>query len=171
MTRVIVFLLGGLLGCARTAADSASEPSPAQTAAAMARDDCTLETPLVPGVPGSPGNLLPSDINPNGASELAALMRTMQRDLSQAGEAIRRGEAPASLFERHRRIRCAWPTDPAERSAAFDAMAQNYLTQVQSLDAHPVDLRGAHQRVISACIACHETACTGPIPAIEALRL
>ena len=171
MTRVIVFLLGGVLGCARSTADSPSEPPPAQTAAAAPRDDCTLETPLVPGVPGSPGNLLPSDINPNGASELAALMRTMQRDLSQAGEAIRRGEAPPPMFERHRKLRCSWPTDPAERNATFDAMAQSYLAQVKSLEARPVDLRDAHQRVVSACIACHETACTGPIPAIEALRL
>jgi hypothetical protein len=159
MTRVTVFLLAVLFGCART------------TTASPPVDACTLETPLVPGVPGSPGNLLASEINPNGASELAALMRTMQRDLGLAREAIARGEAPGPMFERHRKMRCAWPTDPAERNATFDGMAQNYLAQVKALDARPADLREAHHRVISACVACHENACTGPIPAIEALRM
>ena len=170
MRPALVFILGGVLGCTSASTSSPPEPSPAR-AQAQTQDDCTLETPLVPGVPGSPGHLLPSEINPNGASELAALMRTMQRDLALAGERIGRGEAPAPMFERHRRIRCSWPTDPTERNATFDGMAQGYLQQVKALDARPADLRGAHGQVISACVACHETACSGPIPAIQALRI
>ena len=42
---------------------------------------CNLETILKPGVPGSPNNLIESDINPNGDSELAHLMRKMLKDL------------------------------------------------------------------------------------------
>lgn len=125
----------------------------------------------MPGVPGSPGHLIRSDRNPNGQSELAAHMRTMQADLQGAREAIRRGEHPPALRERHRRIRCAWPTNPSDRDARFDGFAQGYLAAVAALDAAPAPGAAAYERVLDACRACHEQTCSGVLVAIEALRL
>ncbi len=163
--------LGSGAGCAR----SKAEVRAAETTEA---DDCTGETPLVAGAPGSPGNLLPSDLHDAGASELAALMRVMQADLARSAEALRAGDeasAPSSLHAKHRRIRCAWPTDPAERTESFDAFAVAYLGQVKLLDeasSAPVnERRAAHNRVVDGCRACHETTCSGPLGAIEKLRV
>ena len=140
--------------------------------ASMPEGDCTLATPLSPGVPGSPGNLIRSDRNPNGQSELAAHMRKMQADLQAAREAVRRGEHPVPLRDRHRRIRCAWPTTPSDRDQRFDGFAQGYLGAVTALDAAPAPgVAAAYERVIDACRACHEQTCSGVLVAIEGLRL
>lgn len=151
---------------------SVSPPSAtALSAGATALETCTGATPLVAGVPGSPGHLVPTEINPNGQSELAVLMRLMQADLKRAGAAIEAG-TPVQPMGAHRRIRCAWPTTPSDRSPAFDALAQAYLGQVAALESAPATgARAAHGGVLDACRACHEQACPGPLTAIDALRL
>lgn len=156
-------------GSAKPTSPPAAESPASAPASAVA--ECTLETPLVPGVPGSPGHLLPSDINPNGASELAALMRVMQKDLAEARDTLGAGGATRPLRSAHARLRCAWPTDPNDRNPTYDAFSQAYLAAVSSLDAASGDeARAAHDRVIDTCVACHQNTCQGPIPAIEALR-
>jgi hypothetical protein len=167
-------LAGLVLACGSA---SPTPPAPAAladapaSAPASAAPECTLETPLVPGVPGSPGNLLPSAINPNGASELAALMRVMQKDLGEARDTLLAGGPTRPLRSTHARLRCAWPTDPKDRNPTYDAFSQAYLASVESLDAASGDeARAAHDRVIDTCVACHQDTCQGPIPAIEALR-
>lgn len=153
--------------------ESAPQPSQVASSVALAAEaPCTLDTQLVPGIPGSPGHLIPSAINPNGNSELAEHMRTMQSELKLARAAIERGEKVAPLWPRFRKIRCAWPTNQSDRNAAFDASAQSYLQAVAALDAAPkVDAAKAYGRVLDGCRACHEQSCGGAIPAIEALRM
>ena len=150
-----------LSGCAGQVTSRASAPV----------DDCTFETVLVPGIPGSPGHLVPSEINPNGASELATLMRTMVADWKAvraelvAGQPVQR----APLLPTHRKIRCSWPTAASDRNAAFDAMAQVYVQNVRAFD----EQRSAetYRGVLSACAACHEATCGGPLAVIEGLQL
>lgn len=134
-------------------------------------EECTLATPLKPGVPGSPGHLIPSDINPNGASELATLMRTFVKDMTAARELVQKGQPVPALWTSHRKMRCAWPTDLADRNKDFDALAQVYLAQVQTLDAKPAEPAKAYDAVLTACRSCHEASCPGPIEVIEGLRL
>jgi hypothetical protein len=137
-----------------------------------ASNTCTLETKLVPGVPGSPGHLMVSELNPNGVSELASLMRNMVADLTQMkerlGHHLRASDTP--MWPRHRQIRCAWPTDPSDRTPAFDAMAQGYLERVKTLDAAPKDI-DAYRAVVAGCRACHEQTCAGPLEVIAGLDL
>ena len=164
-------VLAGVL-VAATCSKPAAVPPAAPADAAPQQAPCTIDTPLVPGVPGSPGHLMPSDRNPNGVSELAALMRTMQADLDAARGAIARGAAIAEMSSRHRRIRCAWPTDPAERNAAFDAGAGAYLPLVAALERAPPERRAAaFDAALDGCRGCHERVCSGVLAAIEALRL
>lgn len=168
-----------LLGCSKQPASAASAASaspaapaeaPAPKKLAVAEPDCTLETPLVPGVPGSPGHLIPSERNPNGDSELAAVMRRMQKDLEAARALVEKGEVPAPMLAAHRRIRCSWPTDLKDRDQIFDGFAITYLEKVKALDG-PGDKKAAFGGVLAACKACHERACPGPIAAIEKLQL
>lgn len=150
-----------LAACTKPAA-----PPPAPPAA---EPECTLQTKLVPGVPGSPGHLLPSDLNPNGASELAALMRAMKTDLEQARTQIAEGKPVTPMHARHRKMRCAWPTSLDDRTPVFEQSAITYLSLVKALDDQPsvATLNGA----VSGCLACHATACPGPIPVIEKLKM
>src|SRR5688572_17207363 len=90
----------------------------AAAAAPVAADDgdCTWQTPLVPGIPGSPGHLIKSPRNPNGDSELAVLMREFVEDLQDARTLLEAGQPVKKLYPTHRKMRCAWPTNPAERN-------------------------------------------------------
>jgi hypothetical protein len=131
--------------------------------------ECTGQTPLVPGIPGSPGHFVVTEVHPDGASELALLMRGFVDDLREARAAIQAGRAVPPRWSVHRRMRCAWPTSLAERDARFDALAVAYLEQLRALDTHPTAT--TFNRVLSGCLACHETMCPGPIELIEGLRL
>lgn len=150
-------------------------PAPARTTPVLLLDprtECTLETPLTPGVPGSPGNLIPSTIHPAGASELATLMRLMLDDLDLRQRQLlgTAGGTRIAMYDVHRKMRCAWPTPGHERDPAYDAFAQSYLAAVKALDAAPDD-RAAFDGVVSACRVCHDQKCRGPIGRIEKLRL
>jgi hypothetical protein len=163
-----VLVLGA---CAKTPAESPPPVAAAPKAPPKTIEpDCTFETPLVAGVPGSPGHLMPSERNPNGDSELAALMRKMQKDLEGAREAVLKGEVPMPMLARHRRIRCSWPTDVKDRDETFDGFAVGYLDAVKAFDAAQ-DRRAAFAGIVGACRACHERACPGPIAAIDKLKI
>lgn len=159
-TRVLFFVLA-LTGCPKT--ERVVAPAPVE--------DCTFETPLVPGVPGSPGHWIPSERNPNGASELATHMRLMVDDLREARTKVLAGQAVASLEQRHKKLRCAWPTSMSDHTPAFDAMAQVYLAKVKAFDAKPADMKAAYTAVVAACRSCHEQTCDGPIAVIDGLTL
>jgi hypothetical protein len=151
---------------------AAASQTLSSTDSAASGEGCTLATPLVPGVPGSPGHLIVSQRNPNGDSELAVHMRTMQADLAAARAAILEKRPIPPMLARHRKIRCAWPTTPSERNEQFDHSAKAYLDAVAGLEkAAPTAAAPAFEQVLNACRACHEQTCSGAIVAIEALRI
>jgi cytochrome c553 len=157
-----------LLSCTKVALP----PPPPPDLMPVAPPECTLDTPLVPGVPGSPYHLVPSSRNPNGASELALHMRAMEGELSAVRTALSTGAVRPMLRPRFAKIRCAWPTTPADRNPQFDRDALSYLEAVSQLDAAPpATAAAAYTGVLAACRACHERSCSGAIVAIEALKL
>lgn len=171
-----LFIVTSFLACQNVPRATTNQPAPPTAAKADApaatAEECTLHTPLVPGVPGSPGHLIPSAQNPNGQSELAALMRSMQAELKAARVAIPRGQKVGPFLPRFRKIRCAWPTTPDDRNAQFDDFARAYLDAVAELDrASAADAASAYTRVLHACRTCHEHSCSGAIVAIDALQL
>ena len=175
MRRAVLALVSVTLAACRAGdgpAQPAQAPTPAPAPLATIDDDaCSIRTPLKPGVPGSPGNLLPSPINPNGVSELAALMRVMLEDVRAARAAVVEGRDPPTLGARHHKLRCSWPTQEHMRNAEFDALARAYLQAEGALDARNPDARTAYKGLVRACIACHQVSCEGPIPLIEELVL
>ena len=154
--RAIAFLFL-LAGCTKPAAPT---PPP---------DDCTLETKLVPGVPGSPGHLISSENNPNGASELATLMRTFVADWRAVRTQLEADAGvPSAKLPVHRKMRCAWPTSLDDRNAQYDALAVSYLAKVKAFDAKPS--RETYEGVLDGCQACHEVTCGGPLEVIAGMR-
>lgn len=131
-------------------------------------DDCTLATVLTPGIPGSPGHLLPSERNPNGDSELAVLMRRFVDDWKQARVQLDAGAAVAPKLPAHRRMRCSWPTAAADRNPLFDGYAIGYLSKVKAFDFKPS--RDTYEGALDGCKACHAVTCGGPLEVIEGLR-
>jgi len=150
-----------LLGCLRP-------PAPPVIDAGPPPDDCTAATVLVPGVPGSPGHLIASEINPNGASELATLMRTMVADWKDARVKLEADAGVAARLPVHRKIRCSWPTAANDRNPAFDGLAVAYLAKVKAFDAKPS--RETYEGVLDGCKACHEVSCGGPLELIQGMR-
>lgn len=146
----------------------ASEAQPAADAPEPA--ECTGETPLKPGIPGSPGHLIPSAINPNGHSELAHLMREMLAELKAIRPKIIAGE-PAALKVPHHRIRCTWPTTEADRKPPYDAMAISYLATVDAFKEAKRPGVEDFNVIVDGCVACHQQTCNGPLAAIEPLRI
>ncbi len=130
--------------------------------------ECDAQTALVDGVPGSPGHLIPSAINPNGASELATLMRSFVADWKAARATLEAGGNVAPRFPSHSKLRCAWPTDPGDRNATFDGFAVSYLSAVKRFDESPG--QRSYEGVINACAACHEVSCGGPLEVINQLH-
>lgn len=130
--------------------------------------DCNLSTPLVPGIPGSPGHLIKSARNPNGDSELAVLMRRFVDDLREVRPLVEAGAKPKPLFPVHRKMRCAWPTKPDERNANFDARAVGYLAAVRAFDDKPG--KATYNAIIDGCVHCHGQSCGGPLEFIDSMR-
>lgn len=148
---------------------AAAADASAPAAAAIANDDdCNFHTPLVPGIPGSPGHLVVSSRNPNGDSELALLMRQFVDDLREVRVLAEAKQPIQQLLPVHRKMRCAWPTKPSERNEAFDGRAQVYLATVRAFDAAPG--RDTYNAMINGCIMCHAQSCGGPLDFIETMK-
>ena len=153
------------IGCSKPA----TAPQTANEAAK--KPACSVETALKPGVPGSPGHLVPSQRNPNGDSELAILMRVMQSDMEAAREAMIAGKTPAPMLAKHQPLPCTWPADPAVRDGKFQALSEGYLSALESFERAEVKTRDDFELIVYGCQSCHENTCPGPISAIKKLSL
>jgi hypothetical protein len=171
--RILPLLTFALLAACSKEPAAAGAPTGAATpaanaAAAPAEDaDCNLKTPLVPGIPGSPGHLIVSKRNPNGDSELAVLMRDFVDDLREVRTKLDAGMPLEPLFPAHRKMRCAWPTKPSERDERYDNLAKGYLGAVRLFDEKPG--KATYNAIVQGCISCHSQSCGGPLDFIDSM--
>lgn len=149
-------------------APNTTDAATTNVAATAVDADCNLTTPLVPGIPGSPGHLIKSERNPNGDSELSVLMRQFVDDLREVRPLLEAGQPLKKLLPVHRKMRCAWPTKPEERNAQYDARAQAYLAAVGAFDGAPG--KDTYNAIIAGCIACHSVSCGGPLEFIDGMK-
>jgi cytochrome c556 len=111
-------------------------------------------------------------LNPNGDSELAVLMREMMGSASNLREMIKQGNLPDKFPEAFLKIHTAQPTDSDTKKESFDAFANNYISNLQTLYSSPKeDLTKNYNAVINACASCHSQHCPGPLKAINKLKI
>ena len=164
-----VAVLAACSGKPAETSNPATTPPAKVAPAAVADDaDCNLATPLVAGIPGSPGNLIKSQRNPNGDSELSVLMRQFVEDLREVRTLAEAGQPVKKLLPVHRKMRCAWPTKPEERNEQYDGRAQAYLAAVRTFDGQPNQAN--YNAIIAGCIACHSVSCGGPLDFIDSMK-
>lgn len=109
--------------------------------------------------------------NPNGNSELALLMKKMDEQLRENKQALKDGAMPSLDFE-HAAIKTAESTKEGIMDDTYMAYASAYLNSVEQYKNAPQDsLIDAHNMVITNCISCHKSYCTGPISRIKKLRV
>lgn len=140
------------------------------TASPIPRSACHASTPLIAGVPGSPGHLVKDSTNPNGTSELALLMREMLANLKVVRSEIEQETSQIALKDDYYRIRCAWPTELSTRNERFDSLGQVMIqTYDQLLEAPLQERKTRYDNVIRSCVACHSQTCRGTLPALKSL--
>lgn len=114
-----------------------------------------------------------SQLNPNGDSELASLMRAMFDTLSVVKAGLVSNITPIRPDGVFETIFNATPSDPAMIEGSFESMASTFMTAVDGLysAADVREARGRFSDVVSACKACHEAQCPGPLRRIERLTI
>ena len=107
------------------------------------------------------------------ASEMALLMEEMYKANMKVKNQIKAGQLPENFPERFKNIHKAVLTDPSDRTDAFNAFSDNYLSNLESVYKATTasDAKTRFNNTINACVACHQTTCTGPIPRIKKLLI
>ncbi len=104
-------------------------------------------------------------------SELALLMKEIHVNAKNWRDDLMQGKLPADSTEIYNRIVGSTPTNPNVTGPVFDGFSMNYQGALDGfLEANNIDLaREAYNNMVTACIQCHQSYCTGPIPTIKKL--
>ena len=111
-------------------------------------------------------------LNPNGDSELAVLMRDMNKSTASFKELIKEGKLPEKFPEEFLKIHTAKHTDETTKTPVFDGFANNYINQLNKLYGSPKEeLTNNYNAFVQACVDCHHAFCPGPIKTINKLKI
>jgi hypothetical protein len=106
--------------------------------------------------------------NPNGASELALLMRDMQKFTNQAKEDLRTGKTPPVYPRDFDKVHTAKVTENMNKSDFYTQFADLYIMSVKNYTSSKPEQRiETYNNMVSACLACHSQHCPGPVPVIK----
>lgn len=109
------------------------------------------------------------DNNPNGSSELSLLMRSMEKQLSDAKAAVLQGTYKGVYPSSFDKIYTAKPTDANTKTENFDVFAGVYINADKAFTANPsID---TYNNVVNTCLACHSQHCPGPVGRIKKLKI
>lgn len=111
-------------------------------------------------------------LNPNGDSELALLMRDMEKDALRMKEQLMKGEKP-EVIKKFETLQTAEATEPEKaESQEFKIFAESYLQTLNALaDIDPENAPQMYHGLVESCMTCHRSMCPGPIVRIEKLYL
>jgi hypothetical protein len=114
-----------------------------------------------------------SVVNPNGASELAVLMREMQEYSSSERIRVRNGLTPSEMPQSFENIGTALITNGMHKSENYDTFADIYLVNVKAYIDSPKGSEriSAYNNMVASCLACHSEQCPGPVPVIRKLMI
>lgn len=106
------------------------------------------------------------------ASELASLMRRMYEDNLKLKKQIEEGNIPQSFPEEFKKIHTAEATNPDELNETYDALAQQYIKNMEAIAAadDAASAKIAYNNMVGTCASCHQIYCTGPLAKIKKMR-
>jgi hypothetical protein len=111
-------------------------------------------------------------LNPNGDSEMALLMRSMNKSTASFKELIKQGKLPEKFPAEFLKIHTAKHTDETTKTPVFDGFANNYINQLNNLYGSPKEeLTKNYNAFVQACVDCHKAFCPGPIKTINKLKV
>ena len=113
-----------------------------------------------------------TQLNPNGDSELALLMRQMYEDGMLVKQDIIDDNEP-TIFLDHGKILTAEATNKEDvDTEVYRAFANYYLELTDQVnDPMNPNRKEAYINLVNSCIQCHRPICPGPIDRIEKLYL
>jgi len=113
-------------------------------------------------------------INPNGTSELAALMRQLADFAESNQRHLKNNEKPEPWPEDVNRLLTAKATDAEIKGPHYDAFAHDFIAATRRFNEtadNTSESRLRHNAIVGACVSCHEQACAGPLGRIKKLYL
>jgi hypothetical protein len=113
-----------------------------------------------------------TDLNPNGSSELARLMREMQKYTNEAKATIQTGKTPAAFPTAFEKIHTAKISEGTSKSDFYTQFADLYLMSVKNYATSNSSNRiETYNNMVNACLACHSQHCPGPVPMIKKMKM
>lgn len=111
-----------------------------------------------------------TQLNPNGDSELALLMRKMEAHWKEIKKDIESGQKIESIPD-YSNLLTATPTDESMTADGYEGYVHSYLNQVKALGESSSNPKTAYNNIVNGCVLCHENSCSGPIPRIKKLLI
>jgi|SRR5687767_6004120 len=112
------------------------------------------------------------DVNPNGSSEMASLMRTMMEHGKTMKNEIENNLPLTPYPQEIKSITTAKETDGMiEDRDIFNSLANYHMSTLDSVYINNVDKKAQFNHVVKSCVDCHENYCHGPIPTIKKLYI
>lgn len=108
---------------------------------------------------------------PNDDSELALLMREMDKDLMMIRNAIQTQQVLPDIREKFAKIHTAQHTDSTTQNKIFQTMANNFLHSVDNFYPAQGALPKKFNLMVKNCLSCHQAYCPGPIIRIQRLLM
>lgn len=118
------------------------------------------------------GKSCPDSINPNGTSELAALMRRLADIAEENRRLLEENKTPAAWPDDINKLLTAQATDSDIKGSHYDAFAGDFIAAARSFNqslGNSKESKSRHNAVVGACVSCHEQACAGPLVRIKKL--
>lgn len=106
-------------------------------------------------------------------SEMSNYMNTMYALNEEIKRKIGAGKDPGAFPKEVLEIHTAVLSDFKRRNETFEADSKLFIEKEQSIfdSLSTIPVRQRYNDAINACINCHRTACTGPIPRIQKLLI
>ena len=102
-------------------------------------------------------------------SEMAALMEQMYVDNQRLKERIKNGDTIGKFPSHFLEIHKSAMTDESENDAFFKKQAEIFINSQKLIYEDPKNAKEHFNAGVSACVACHQVKCAGPIPRIKKL--